>query len=401
MISLVAHPSHRRRRDSCSRRRVSRALFVLCALLGSSRAQAQGIEPPAGAMLPPLPGPFDVATITRELVDEDRLDPLAPTEQPRSLIVQLWYPARVQRCEARAPYMAEPVAAVYEANLGLAPGALSSLPTRAALDAPARRSHQGWPVVLFSPGRGISRSLYTHVLEGLASAGFAVLAIDHPYDAVVVQFPDGRVVRGLPPPAPAEAEQSARTSLALRMADITFVLDRLPALDALADDTLDLQRVGIFGHSLGGAAASLQTMRDARLAACANIDGTIFGGVVEGRDVERPFLLVSSAGHGIENDATWATYWQHLRGFRLHLQIQGSTHSTYTDLAPLAVILGVTEHVPADQLARLIGTLDGARAAEVELAYLTAFFRQTLQEQPSRLLDGPHPRFPEMLFLDP
>jgi predicted dienelactone hydrolase len=378
---------------------MTRALLVFGALAVTPRAQAQGIEPPAGATLPALPGPFDVATLTRELVDESRLDPLAPTEQPRSLVVQLWYPAQVQPCDERASYMTDAVAAAYDSSLGLKAGTLASLPTQAALDAPARRSQRGWPMVLFSPGRGISRSLYTSVLEGLASEGFAVLAIDHPYDVVVVQFPDGRVVRGLPPPAPADLEENARTSLEIRVADIAFALDRLPALDALVDGALDEERVGIFGHSLGGAAASLQTMRDSRIAACVNMDGTIFGGVPDAGDMDRPFLLMSSAGHDLETDPTWAQFWQHVRGFRLHLQIEGSTHSTYTDLAPLAVILGVAEHVPPEQLARLIGTVDGARAASVELAYLTAFFQQTLHGRPSRLLRGPQPRFPEMLFV--
>src|SRR5690349_20819708 len=66
-ISLVAHPLQYRRCERCSlRTRVVGGLVVLWALVSTSRVQAQGIQP-AGAMLPALQGPFDVATAERQL----------------------------------------------------------------------------------------------------------------------------------------------------------------------------------------------------------------------------------------------------------------------------------------------------------------------------------------------
>ncbi len=53
------------------------------------------------------------------------------------------------------------------------------------------RERRHFPLVLYSPGLGVSRELYGARARSLASQGYAVLTIDHPYDAVVVEFPDG------------------------------------------------------------------------------------------------------------------------------------------------------------------------------------------------------------------
>jgi hypothetical protein len=56
--------------------------------------------------------------------------------------------------------------------------------------------HQKYPLVVFSPGLSASRLLYTLQAKALASYGFVVVTIDHPYDATFVEFPDGSSVRG-------------------------------------------------------------------------------------------------------------------------------------------------------------------------------------------------------------
>ncbi len=50
------------------------------------------------------------------------------------------------------------------------------------------------PVVLFSPGLGNSRFLYSAMAQSIASYGNIVIAIDHPYGANVVEYSDGTFV---------------------------------------------------------------------------------------------------------------------------------------------------------------------------------------------------------------
>jgi hypothetical protein len=80
-------------------------------------------------------------------------------------------------------------------------------------------------------------------------------------------------------------------------------------------------------------------------------------------------------------------------------QLLGSAHGSYFDaevLVPqVAGVLGLT----SAQLAKIIGTINPARAITVESAYVEAFFDQHLRHHPEHLLDGPSLRFPEMVFV--
>ena len=80
----------------------------------------------------------------------------------------------------------------------------------------------------------------------------------------------------------------------LHAADLAFVLDRLEALD---DETgpfagrVDLSRIGVLGHSLGGAAAAELCRVDRRCDTGVNMDGLFWGEVAEVW-VPVPFLLL-------------------------------------------------------------------------------------------------------------
>lgn len=90
---------------------------------------------------------------------------------------------------------------------------------------------------------------------------------------------------------------------------------------------------------------------------------------------------MSSAGHGRDNDPSWAEFWSHLRGWRLQLSLADSAHNTFTDLAPLAQQLEKALPIPpavVAQLTELIGTIDAERAVAVQRAYLAAFLRPAL-----------------------
>lgn len=61
---------------------------------------------------------------------------------------------------------------------------------------PTRKCRGQFPTVLYSPGLGNSRLIYGARARSLASQGYVVVTVDHPYDAAVVEFPDGSVVLG-------------------------------------------------------------------------------------------------------------------------------------------------------------------------------------------------------------
>jgi dienelactone hydrolase len=241
---------------------------------------------------------------------------------------------------------------------------------------------------------GFPRALGTTLVQDLASHGFVVVAIDHTYDAAVVEFPGGRVERGVEP--------DPLVALRARVDDVGFVLGELARVNTghvLAGfrHRLDLGRVGMVGHSLGGAAAANAIAAGLPIRAGLNMDGRVWPpasnpGVV----IERPFLQFGAESHNRYTDPTWAAFWANLHGWRRELQIDGAGHNDFTDLGLLLDQLGLDKHVlfPGG-----FGSIRPARAIEIQQTYVRAFFSQHLRGRHQRLLDRPSRRFPEVIFV--
>ena len=93
---------------------------------------------------------------------------------------------------------------------------------------------------------------------------------------------------------------------------------------------LDLGHVGMFGHSLGGAAAASTMLVDPRIDAGADLDGVLFGGARSG-GLSRPFMLMS-AEPGFAADPNRAGFWSRLRGPHYAVDIKGARHFAFSDL---------------------------------------------------------------------
>ena len=140
----------------------------------------------------------------------------------RELMISIWYPARKTAGYPLAPWMQKAAADRYLHDLGI-PGKVI-LAIRTAIRAPPADKRLGrLPVVLYSPGANASRSFGTGVVEELASRGYAVVTMDHTYDAAVVEFPGGRVATN-PKGEITDFVKAAK----VRADDTRFVLDQLP-----------------------------------------------------------------------------------------------------------------------------------------------------------------------------
>jgi dienelactone hydrolase len=269
--------------------RVSLAFAAI--LLFSSLAAAQ-VQP----SFPKPSGPFDVGRLEIDATDASRDEGF--TDDPadkRRLLVSVYYPATVPAGGKHAAYGTPELMAVWpffneERRAWLSPG-------YAGVPAAGGR----FPVLVFSPGAGNLTLYYSSLLYDIASRGFVVAALWHPYTTEVVAFPDGTVLRsspagginGIPP-----GQQQARLEQlgAVWAADQRFMLDQAATWNAqhsVLRGHLDLQRIGAFGHSMGGAAAAQAAHVDQRIDASINMDGAMFGTVTtEGSRV--PFLLIDA-----------------------------------------------------------------------------------------------------------
>ncbi|KAK8115261.1 hypothetical protein PG999_007330 [Apiospora kogelbergensis] len=339
--------------------------------------------------LPKLAGQYPVGTVSFELNDESRIDPLAPTPQPRALMVSIFYPTSKFAVHSGnyplSRYMSSQTAAALPQYLGTSGDAARVL-TGSYIDSPPITNSEdedddsGSPVLIFSHGLNSSRLLHTAHLEQLASRGWTVVAVDHTYDAAAVEFPDGRVVPWRPTNLDDFPNELAGL-IAVRVADIEFVAQ---ALGNSSEVPFRLDRVGIFGHSLGGAtAAQVLANSDPRFVCGANFDGGIFGPVAKA-GFDKPFVQMEAAGHNRSTEPSWPEFWDHLGGFRREFTVKGTLHSAFSDLPVLRDLLG--DAFPSAEKEQL-GSMAGERLLEIDTAFMHAFFTFCLKDGSSSDLD--------------
>jgi hypothetical protein len=222
--------------------------------------------------------------------------------------------------------------------------------------------------------------LYSSLAGELASHGYIVVGINHPYDVAAVQLSDGSV-------APYDKGQWSLDAAAhqayiaarhpVKITDMLFVLDQLTIMNSdsgsLFAGILDLDAVAAAGHSLGGLVAADACKLDARFKACLNFDGIQKGGPFSmdesGLPPEQPFLFLTKEAQlhsklvqGFES--TSESYW---------VVIHGASHDSFTD-GPLLQpsLLPIPDQ--DDRSMELIGN------------YTLAFLEKTLRAVPESLL---------------
>ena len=206
----------------------------------------------------------------------------------REVMTYVWYPADVDagaRCASYFPNydafercVGETAMKKLLGEAGRTAARSGKLKPHAVEHAKVSASSKEYPLLVFSPGFGESCLTYSAMLEDLASHGYVVAAIDHPYDASCVVFPDGRSV-----PFEHESWDAAQKKTGGMMAyyasrievwasDTRFVLDQVIREQARSEPNapfagrIDLKRIGVFGHSVGGMTAARASELDGRFA---------------------------------------------------------------------------------------------------------------------------------------
>lgn len=276
----------------------------------------------------------------------------------RGLLVTAWYPAEANG-SAAAPYLDARTAAAVAAEWDLLPGFERDVRTHAGLKAGIAKDGP-FPVVLLEHGSGVVPSMYTVLAEGLASSGFIVVATNHPPDSLIAVFPDGREVKG-EPYWPLNADRRTqgiaigKFAHDVLVADVHFVLDQLQevnARDSFWRGRLDLSKVGIVGHSMGGTTAALATKQESRIAAGVNLDGSTYPGMnadVRPVPVGKPLLFMVTEEHASEPETRGREY-AGSAGNTYYVVVRGNDHMSFSD-------------------ARLLGARFSSKSASDDAAY--------------------------------
>jgi len=379
------------------------------------------LEHRSDVTLPTPTGPLPVGRTTYDWVDPAGLDTLAPTPGTRrELLVWIWYPSANQHSAPMDDYVPSQLRPKVEASDGaniwtLLTRDMANVRGHSARDPDVSPEQRSYPVVIMRAGASASVLNYSTLAEDLASHGYVVVGFDAPYRTGRVVFPDGRIMgrteRNNPEtcvvPDRTQMERCVGRIVTAWNADIAFALDRLAQLNASdpwgkLTGRLDMTRVGVFGHSLGGAVALQFCHEDSRCKAGIDIDGAPHGSAIEGGLVQ-PFMFLLS-DHSDEADSASVQIQRDIQSIyehipperRLRVAIRGAFHYMFSDdgaVLKSSVVRGVL---------RALGRLgiDARRQLAVTTYCVHTFFDHYLKGTGGSRLNLASPLYPEIQGLD-
>ncbi len=333
--------------------------------------------------LPQPTGKYNLGTVVCDLTDNNREEAFTPESgDPRKIVVQFWYPAETD----------------INSEYGVS-------------NAPLAKTQDSYPVLIFSHGAFGVRNSNASACRELASHGYIVVSLDHTYHSFYTAFSDGSKVivdtkfindalnASSGKMDPKEEYPASHNWLNLRTADIEFVIDSLKSGDIgvageLLSGHMDLTNIGLFGHSMGGAASAQVTRDRDEVKAAIVIDGTLLGditgldsnnnGIVTNKAFTKPLLQMYN-GSFLNPEAKKTSYLPNINAYNnataaaYSLCIKDSGHLNFTDLPRISPILSKMLGT---------GTVDPYECIKLVNGYSLAFFDKHLKGQPSELLDG-------------
>jgi dienelactone hydrolase len=224
-----------------------------------------------------------------------------------------------------------------------------------------------FPVLIYSHGWAGFRTNTLNQIEHLVSNGYIVIAPDHAYGAVATVLEDGEEIyldpAALPDPATVSetAYDEAVTNLVVTFAgDVVTVLNELDegAGGAFGDiaAAVDLNRIGLYGHSTGGGAVIKVCLEDDRCDAVLAMDPWVEP--LTERDLQetmtRPALYMRSDDWiATSHDALLSGIAARGEAITYSVGIEGASHNDFLltpFLSPLTSQVGLKGPIPAGRM---------------------------------------------------
>jgi pimeloyl-ACP methyl ester carboxylesterase len=335
----------------------------------------------------PVPtGPHGVGRHLVQWTDNTRR--MAPgMDEPRKLMVWIWYPGPKVKRSALEPMMAPEWASLRAEAMAACFGkdaaeAFRQMRVHAVTGAPLLPSSSNFPVLLFSPGFNWVAVEYSSLAEDLASHGYVVVGLTPTGFTGPVLFPNGSQVKNIygPPDTPVWEQ------------DLRFARGQLEELNAHGafERRLDLAKLGVFGHSMGGAASLAVAAQEPSFRAALNLDGDPMNAVRDARPTQ-PVMLLSNEEPmeskselelqgRIRSEKRRTTDWLNMSqqaSWARRVRLQGTRHLDFADIT-----LVPRELMTAEQRRYRFGPIAGARALEITRALVRGFFDFTLLGRP-------------------
>jgi len=341
-------------------------------------------------------GAYKIGSTSYTITDESRDEIL--TDDPddkRELFVEVWYPADLEEVEDLPdvkPLWQELYAGELD-RVSFFMNYLVGINTHAYPDVPPNLNDGPFPVILFNHGLQMFTSQSTLLMEHLASHGYIVVSIAHPYESLRVNLSNAGTV--LPEfitsmenfkEAMAWIEKSSgpisaakdsmknsqnredRAQIMLRAIeksemnevvtewekDTRFVLNHLLSANGLKwpfQNSMDTARIGVMGMSIGGALATECSKADGRIKAAINVDGLQYG-TKNNEGLNVPFMMIYSMDGRGTNDFLMLNSNDDFHEFTF----TSARHADFTDMNliwPVMRVYGQLGGIPGERMTKL------------------------------------------------
>ena len=382
-------------------------------------------------VLPKPTGPYAVGSRYFYLIDKDRPDLISPDPlDHRAISLEVWYPAE--------PVPDDQIILLSDRKLiegYVQEGALDGTiltewamePTHSFLKARPAKANPPFPVILYSSSGVMNAN--TLLSEELASHGYVVFSIGHPYWCEFYFDAEGKTTpldknneyykqlweeEGSRSAIQTKSEITLATAMEdtpdlykklnqamptevndLRLwgEDIGFVIDQLKEMNSetgFFKGALDVNRVGVMGYSKGGAAAGQYCLTaDDRCKAGINLGGFMFGDIVE-KNLKKPFLIM-------EQVEPWAPdgrpigelFFERAESSAYMVVLKDALHGNFCDMTLAKKYI---------KLEGIVGPIDGEECLTIIEYYVLAFFDKYVKGVPGAVIEDLSATYPEVYF---
>ncbi|MEM1137138.1 MAG: hypothetical protein AAGI07_14970 [Bacteroidota bacterium] len=362
--------------------------------------------------LPEPTGPYNVGTRDIYLqIDGDEKITIDKTDK-RELMIKVWYPS-TSIGSNRDIYIDKAGRNGFAKKYGIPTSILNYLNSvKPKVFREIKIADESFPILIFSHGYHSKANGYYALLTEIASRGYVILGINHTYESTGTTFLDGSekyfdnefakkieegswetispVIEALNSELSFEDRHSIikkalKTYYAKEMVErwaqdiieVVAHLDRWNNSDFF-NGSLDISKVGVFGHSRGGAASGESLLIDDRIKAAANIDGDHWGQIVD-TIFQKPFLYLSSEWTINNGNLNQYAYINRSTSYFYNGILLKSGHSNFMDIPYMIPIQSLNQ----------AGSIDHDTAIEITTNLLCAFFDKHLKNEEVKMSDLP------------
>lgn len=375
-------------------------------------------------VLPKPNGQFHVGRTHLNFIDENRVDPSPLAEgKKRDIPILIWYPiddpGTIPPLKFIKPQDLDSLKKLF--IYAIVPDSISNVVTNSHGDAPISDKIRNFPVLIFNHGLTGFMEQNTTLTEHMASHGYIIVSIGHPYDGVA-SYSDGRSIpmnvnyyKEYFEKSMSEEEnkkfeaflnQIRREDISIGIMrelteknllnedllnnqidvwvdDVLFIGDILERMNegviiSQFEEKMDIERgIGVLGHSYGGATAILSCCLDKRFKCAVNMDGGMYGGLKKHFKYEKPSMFMDSG----ENAGMNKFFYSINENDTYSVHIKDSTHFDYSDISYILKDL-------LSERPEVFGKIDGNLMVRITNDYVLSFFNKYIKGNDAPLLES-------------